>query len=293
MDDAEYLFKQDCREKKITAHSANKKVRHTGCKLPSDFMTRREKKTLNGEVHIMNIHKPITYKYFKTLPKDLQEEFLQFLKDEFSCSANELQRKWGLSTSAGVLRRYCAHAGIKYPFLKGQKGRAKRDGRWDKFWAGEEWRKPENAHESHENDLDETNTGSECTDIPAENASESVENNCGEEHFEEATKKLKLVEQARETLAELESKIVANSPALKTCGRYGGDKNIPADTVAEETRTLDEVVLEQPFEVGSLSFNLKNIRDWESVIKALSAFPLPAHNSVAITVHALMEDDAQ
>lgn len=301
MDDAEYLFRQDCREKKITAHSANKKVRHTGCRLPSDFMTQREKKALNGEVCIMNIRKPMTYKYFKTLPKDLQQEFLDWIVNTFGVSQKDVCKEM-LSVAPPNLHIYIKKVGLKSPFAKNGIANVPYNREaWLKFLAGEDIPELQNAPESCENDLCETNGSSEGTDIPAEN-------DHGEEHLEEATKKLwndmaeeakwKLVEQARETLAELEREVASNSLAtnnrkLETCGRYGGEKDTSSDAVAEGTRTLDEVVLEQPFEVGSLSFNLKNIKDWDSVVKTLSAFPLPAYNSVTVTVHALKEEGAQ
>lgn len=256
MDDAEYLFKQDCIKKKTIAHSANKKVRHAGCKLPSDFMTRREKKELNGEVHIMNIHKPIEFHAFKAMSKDLQQEYLDWLVDTFGVPGAIIAREL-FKIYHTTLYKYIRENNLKNPFSRSYNGTRRqynRDG-WKKFLYGE-------------NDICETNSGSDGS----------------EEHVEEMTKKrwndmsekdkIKLVEQAREGLVEFEKLVVSN--------------NLAPD--GYEPKTCDEIVLEQPFVVDGLSFNLKNIRDWESVINAISSFPLPEHNYVTITVHDLDDD---
>lgn len=276
MDDAEYLFKQDAREKKQIARSARNKVGHTGCKLPSDYMTRKEKNALNGEVKTMNIHKPMPYLQFKMLEKDLQEEFLQFLKTEFDCTSADVAKAFKMFPSS--LLRYFKTTGIHHPFPDHPKRNTLDKDRWEKFWAGEAWKKPEN-------DRSETNDVSEGESAVSENAPESDEKALSEEYIAEATEKLwndvaeeakwQLVEQPKETLAELDKQIVADSPKLTTCGRYGGAQDM----------TLDEVALEQPFSTNSLVVTLCDIRNWESVVKALSAFPLPEHNTVTITIY--------
>ncbi len=53
MTDAEYLFRRDSADKKVTARSANKRVsgaKSKKCTLPSDYLTAAQKKRLNGEV---------------------------------------------------------------------------------------------------------------------------------------------------------------------------------------------------------------------------------------------------
>lgn len=263
MDDAQWLFKEDSKEKKITARSARKKARHTGCKLPSDYMTSKQKRQLNGEVKIMNVRKPMTYKYFKTLPKDLQEEFLDYVVSTFHVTA-EILCKELFNISAPGLRNYIRTKNMKSPWTRGQHMPQFDRECWEKFLAGEEVEELQNAPESPQNDLCETNTGSEGTDITVENEPQ----NAPEELEENDCKVMWL------------SRIKDDMPKENEIRKY----------VEEDIRTLDEVVKEQPFEVGSLSFNLKNIRDWDALKNCLSAFPLPKFNSVTITVHALREE---
>ena len=263
MDDAQYVFLQDAREKKITAHSANKKVRHTGCNLPSDYMTRKEKNAMNGEVKRMNIRKPMTYKYFKMMPVDLQGEYIQFLHDTFNATTEDIAKKFGITRV--TLRDRVYRNNIKVNFKIGRNPKLKEQ-EWEAFWAGETVENIQNAPESRENDRSETNVSSEGESAVSENAPESLENDRSE---------------ANDILNEklLES-------GYLTVNEYRELIGMPAISVT----TIDEVVTEQPFSMGSMNVCLKDIRDWGSVVKALSSFPLPLHNSVAITIHEIKEE---
>ena len=201
--------------------------------------------------------------------------------------ASSIAKKFGITR--GSLHNYMYRKELKINLRTNRRAKLKEQ-EWEAFWAGETVENIQNAPESLENDRSETNVSSEGESAVSENASESRENDRSEEHFAEATKNLwndmaeeakwKLVEQTRETIADLEKQVVANSPKLKTCGRYGEAPSM----------TLDEVVTEQPFSMGSMNVCLKDIRDWGSVVKALSSFPLPLHNSVTIMIREVKEE---
>ena len=53
MRDEEYLFKEDVREKAITARSAKKRPRHSGCRLPQ--YTAKEMKLLKANVRLRSM----------------------------------------------------------------------------------------------------------------------------------------------------------------------------------------------------------------------------------------------
>lgn len=55
MDDAEYIYKQDVKEKAITARSSHKygSSRRRRCGLSSDNLTRKEWERMNGPVHTL------------------------------------------------------------------------------------------------------------------------------------------------------------------------------------------------------------------------------------------------
>lgn len=165
MDDIKYLLKKDTIEKKITARSARKKVRHIGCNLPSDRMSKKEINKMNGEVFCVNIHKPMTWKHFKKLSNDIQREYLTYLSDEFSCAYADLAKAFGISVGgfAGYVRRN----GLKGA-LKNNRWKRLKQQEWDVFWNSytysgsleQEWDEfvsSCSAPESLENDRGETN----------------------------------------------------------------------------------------------------------------------------------------
>ncbi len=273
MDDAEYLFKSDAREKKIIAHSARKKVTHTGCNLPSDYMTRKEKKAMNGEVKRMNIHKPMTYKFFKMMSTDLQAEYIMFLHDTFNASTEDIAKKFGIAR--GSLHNYMYRNELKINLRTNQRAKLKEQ-EWEAFWAGETVENIQNAPESDEKARSETNGVSEGESAVSENASESDEKARSEANY---VLNKKLLEDGYITENEFREQI--GLPKLREEIRQYIEKDI---------RTLDEVILEQPFSMGSMNISLRDIRDWDSVVKALSAFPLPAHNSVTISIHEIKEE---
>ena len=108
MRDEEYLFKEDVREKAITARSAKKRPRHSGCRLPQ--YTAKEMREMSGPTYTLNLKKRITYAEFKALPEGLQKSYVQNIVDKYRIGpsalaelmgANERFREdYGISTNA-------------------------------------------------------------------------------------------------------------------------------------------------------------------------------------------------
>ena len=89
-------FDYDCLQKKRVAQSAKNRVgQRKGCKTPSDFLTEAERNKLNGEVVTVNLNKPMDYRYFKLLPKTLQEEYCNHLMDKFGATKADIARMMG------------------------------------------------------------------------------------------------------------------------------------------------------------------------------------------------------
>jgi hypothetical protein len=168
MDDIKYLLKKDTVEKKVTARSARKKVRHTGCNLPSDRMSKKEINKMNGEVFCVNIHQPMTWKHFKKLSNDIQREYLTYLSDEFSCRYVDLAKAFGISVAG--FAHYLTRNGLKGA-IKSNRWKRLKQQEWDVFWNSytysgsleQEWDERmksmrESARESLENDHSATNS---------------------------------------------------------------------------------------------------------------------------------------
>jgi len=88
MDDAEYVFRTDCADKKKTGRGAFSKVRGGGryVRMPSDNMTRKEKTKLNGEVMSYDMSKPVKWDVYRRWPEDIQVAYFKkrYVEDGFS-----------------------------------------------------------------------------------------------------------------------------------------------------------------------------------------------------------------
>ena len=89
MKDETYLFISDCRDKKNIARSARNKRTHNGkggrVKLPSDYMTKKELKAMNGEVKSYRLNEPMSWKEFKAMPDDIKVTYIKLLREKFNC----------------------------------------------------------------------------------------------------------------------------------------------------------------------------------------------------------------
>jgi len=94
MDDAEYLFHQDCKEKKNIGRGYFAKNR-TGkgrVKFPSDYLTKKEKNKMNGEVVSWDLNKIYGWAEFKAMPNDLKLPYLQKLVDTYGVTLIDISR---------------------------------------------------------------------------------------------------------------------------------------------------------------------------------------------------------
>lgn len=89
-----YEFLQDCHEKAITARSAKNRKRYPGkkgpVKLPSDYMTEKEKEALNGECKTYKLGAPMTWDEFSKMPDDLKAMYIKSLRRKFTVPDEEL-----------------------------------------------------------------------------------------------------------------------------------------------------------------------------------------------------------
>lgn len=110
MTDAAYVFHQDIREKKNIKNSANKKNR-TGkgpVRFPSDYLTKKEIETMNGECRSWNMEKFYSWDEFKKMPEDIQIRYVNYLLNKYNCAIKTLSEVvFGKST--GTLRMYLGH----------------------------------------------------------------------------------------------------------------------------------------------------------------------------------------
>lgn len=88
--DAEREFHEENRDKKRTAVSSHKQRTHCGkggrVRFPSDNLTKKELRAMSGECKTYNLRKPMSWAEFKSMPIDLQKEYVRWLRAQFGCN---------------------------------------------------------------------------------------------------------------------------------------------------------------------------------------------------------------
>ena len=96
MTDAEYLFKQDVREKKRNGYGVYHKKngsKSKKCSLPSDKLTRKEKQALNGECVVWDYKKFYALNEFKSMPIDIQVGYINSLMNRYDIGLATISRE--------------------------------------------------------------------------------------------------------------------------------------------------------------------------------------------------------
>jgi len=89
MSDEEFIYRQDIKEKKAAGRGAFHKKggsKSKKCKFPSDYMTKKEKQALNGEVMSYNPNKWYSWDEFTKLPNEYQTKYVNSIMTRFNCS---------------------------------------------------------------------------------------------------------------------------------------------------------------------------------------------------------------
>lgn len=91
--DEEFLFRQDIKEKKQAGRGIYHKKcgsKSKKCTLPSDYLTRKEKQALNGEVMSYNPKKFYEWAEFKKLPMEHQINYVNSLLTRYECGLSAI-----------------------------------------------------------------------------------------------------------------------------------------------------------------------------------------------------------
>ena len=101
MSDEEWEYKQDCKDKKITARSARNKRTHNGkggaVKLPSDYLSKKELNAMNGPVESYRMNDPMSWDEFKKLPDDLKGVYIKALREKYKVPDSMLAECMGVA----------------------------------------------------------------------------------------------------------------------------------------------------------------------------------------------------
>lgn len=136
MTDEQFMFVSDVSDKKRTARGIHNKRTHNGkgghVKFPSDYLSRKEKNAMNGEVKTYQMNKPISYAEFKKYPNDLKITYIQNLRKRFDVPDIEIARKMGCPKSTlGLLLKNLGCSGKRRGAHRWNKDS------WEKWWNGD------------------------------------------------------------------------------------------------------------------------------------------------------------
>lgn len=97
------MFHEECSERKRTARGAFNKKTHNGkggrVKFPSDYLSEKEKRKMNGEVKTYKMNQPISWKEFKTYPDDVKITYIKTLRTRFHAPDKFIAEMMGVPKS--------------------------------------------------------------------------------------------------------------------------------------------------------------------------------------------------
>lgn len=144
MDEIERELVAEIRQRKNIGQQARHKKcgsRSRKCRLPSDHMTKKQLKGLNGEVMTYNLSKPMKWAEFKYMPRDLQLQYLTKLHNEHGANQRDVADMLGLAK--GTLSSYCKRHDLRvFPHTGGFKA-PEETAKWQAFLNGEAAQQPE------------------------------------------------------------------------------------------------------------------------------------------------------
>lgn len=87
-------FDYDAMQKKRLARNKfrNAKYKHGGCHLPHEDLTPAQIKRRNGPMMTYNLNLPMSWDIFRTMPQDLQQQYLDSLHTRFGVGPSDLAK---------------------------------------------------------------------------------------------------------------------------------------------------------------------------------------------------------
>lgn len=127
-------FEYDVLQKKRIANQA--RYRKNGskskkCSLSTDGMTRRQWERKCGEVMTYRIGQPMSWEEFKSIPRDIQEDYLKSLVEKYSATCADLAMMFGCT--AATVSRFCKQNNIDVGFHVGKRMTKEERARFKEF----------------------------------------------------------------------------------------------------------------------------------------------------------------
>ena len=174
MPDEQYVMISDSIEKKKIAHSSHNRKTHCGkggrVKFPSDYLSKKELKAMNGDVKSYNLNRPMTWEEFRSMPQDLQIMYIKKLRNEFGVPDIVLSKSMGVckSSFSKAMRDLNIYLGKSAGATGRQWLNSEKSSKFSEYW--NKFNKKEDAVE--EDSVEEKNEAVEETDISEEKSND-------------------------------------------------------------------------------------------------------------------------
>lgn len=172
MPDEQYVMISDSIEKKKIAHSSYNRKTHCGkggrVKFPSDYLSKKELKAMNGDVKSYNLNRPMTWKEFRSMPQDLQIMYIKKLRNEFGVPDSILAKSMGVckSTFSETMRDLKLSLGKSAGAKSRQWMDSEKSFKFSEYW---------NRFKNKEDVVEEDGVGDEAEDVEEKNVNEEAE----------------------------------------------------------------------------------------------------------------------
>lgn len=107
MSEISNILREECADRKRTARGAFNKKTHNGkrggVKFPSDYLSKKEKEKMNGEIKSYKMNEPVSYEEFKKYPDDLKIEYITKLRERFDVPDVKIASMMGCPKSTFAL----------------------------------------------------------------------------------------------------------------------------------------------------------------------------------------------
>lgn len=111
MKDEEYIFREDVREKAITARSAKKRSRRSGSRFP--HYTEKEVRAMSGPTYTVKMGKPMSYEAFKALPESLQKDYIKDILSKYNVGTGAIAEVFGIAGTTCTTKLH--KLGFRFP----------------------------------------------------------------------------------------------------------------------------------------------------------------------------------
>ena len=176
--DEQYVMISDSIEKKKIARSSHNRKTHCGkggrVKFPSDYLSKKELKAMNGVVKSYKLNKPMTWKEFRSMPQDIQVMYIKKLRNEFGVPDIVLGKAMGVCKSS--FSKAMSDLNLSLGRSAGAKGKQWLDSE-ESFKFFEYWNKFENKEDAVEEDRVEEEEAVEEMDISEEKSNDYTTDN--------------------------------------------------------------------------------------------------------------------